>query len=175
MTTFAGRTGVESGVTGADRSLRLRRVFEAPREQVFRAFTEPDLVKRWWGPKGWTTTRVEIEPRPGGRVRWVMDGPDGAYSDKGGFVEAFVAPELFSYQLIFPGRREATPGGVPQDLVTRVTIEFHDREGFTEVVVTHEGFDDEAMLESYYGGWSTMFDKLPAVLGPSAAPTAPDS
>jgi uncharacterized protein YndB with AHSA1/START domain len=174
MNMFAGRTGVESGVTSADRSLRLRRVFEAPREQVFRAFTEPDIVKRWWGPQGWTITEVEIEPRPGGRVRWVMDGPGGASSDKGGFVEAFVAPELFAYQLIFPGRGEETPEGVPQDLVTRVTIEFHDREGMTEIVLTHEGFDDVAMLESYHGGWSTMLDKLPAVLAQRAAPAAPD-
>ena len=112
MVAFASRTEVERGISYAHRSLRVRRVFEAPREQVFHAFTEPDVVKRWWGPKGWTTTRVEIEPRPGGRVRWVMDGPDGAHSDKGGFVEAFVAPELFAYRLIFPDRGEATPEGV---------------------------------------------------------------
>lgn len=53
------------------------RVFGAPRELVFRAFTDPDVLVRWWGPEGFTSTFEEFDPRPGGAWRLVMRGPDG--------------------------------------------------------------------------------------------------
>jgi len=64
------------------------RVFDAPRELVFRAFTDPDHLKHWWGPKGFTNTFREFDPRPGGIWSFVMHGPDGAdYPNKHIFVE----------------------------------------------------------------------------------------
>jgi uncharacterized protein YndB with AHSA1/START domain len=56
------------------RNVELERTFEAPRELVFRAFTDPDQVPQWWGPEGFHTPRekVEIEPRVGGRYHVVM-------------------------------------------------------------------------------------------------------
>ena len=53
------------------------RVLDAPREVVFRAFTDPGRMARWWGPKGSTNTFHEFDPRPGGKWRFVMRGPDG--------------------------------------------------------------------------------------------------
>src|SRR3712207_1550034 len=53
------------------------RVFDAPREAVFRAFAEPGILARWWGPKGFANTFREFDLRPGGAWRFVMHGPDG--------------------------------------------------------------------------------------------------
>lgn len=64
------------------------REFDAPRELVFRAWTTPDLLARWWGPKGFTNTFHEIDIRPGGTWRFTMHGPDGAdYPNHSVFVE----------------------------------------------------------------------------------------
>jgi uncharacterized protein YndB with AHSA1/START domain len=56
--------------------LVFERTFDAPREQVWKAFTDPDRIPRWWGPKGTTTTVVEMDVRPGGKWRYVSRGPD---------------------------------------------------------------------------------------------------
>ena len=63
--------------TTSDRELVLSRVFDAPRELVFRAWTDPRHVAEWWGPNGFTTTLHEMDVRPGGVWRFVMHGPDG--------------------------------------------------------------------------------------------------
>lgn len=53
------------------------RVIKAPREAVFRAFTDPEILSKWWGPNGHSNTFHEFDPRPGGTWRFVMHGPDG--------------------------------------------------------------------------------------------------
>ncbi len=61
----------------ADREIVLSRVFDAPRELVFRAWTDARHIAQWWGPNGFTTTVQEMDVRPGGVWRFVMHGPDG--------------------------------------------------------------------------------------------------
>lgn len=69
------------------------RVFGAPRELVWRAWTRPEHVAQWWGPNGFTSTITEMDVRPGGVWRLVMHGPDGTdYKNKIVFVEV-VEPE----------------------------------------------------------------------------------
>ena len=58
-------------------SIKGTREFDAPRELVFRAFTDPKHLAQWWGPEGFTTTTSHFEFRPGGTWRFVMHGPDG--------------------------------------------------------------------------------------------------
>src|SRR5438128_10473572 len=73
----------------ADREIVVTRVFDAPRELVFEAWTDPTRVVQWWGPHGFTTTIHEMDVRPGGVWRFVMHGPDGTdYPNKVGFAEA---------------------------------------------------------------------------------------
>jgi uncharacterized protein YndB with AHSA1/START domain len=70
------------------REIVTTRVFDAPRELVFRAWTEAEHLSRWWGPKGFTLTIHEFDPRPGGAWRFVMHGPNGAdYPNACVFVE----------------------------------------------------------------------------------------
>lgn len=61
----------------ADREIVITRVFDAPREQVFDAWTDSEHVSQWWGPNGFTTTTHEMDVRPGGVWRFIMHGPDG--------------------------------------------------------------------------------------------------
>jgi uncharacterized protein YndB with AHSA1/START domain len=69
------------------------RLIDAPRERVFKAFSEPEHLARWWGPNGFTSTFQTFELRPGGHWRFVMHGPDGAdYPNENVFMEV-VAPE----------------------------------------------------------------------------------
>lgn len=60
-----------------EREVIFTRVFAAPRELVFRAWTEPELIRQWWGPQGYDTPVAEIDLRPGGEWKTVMRGADG--------------------------------------------------------------------------------------------------
>jgi uncharacterized protein YndB with AHSA1/START domain len=60
-----------------DREIAASRTFDAPRDLVFRAWTDPEHLPRWWGPRGFSVTNHEIDIRPGGRWRFIMHGPDG--------------------------------------------------------------------------------------------------
>ncbi|MGB6921093.1 MAG: SRPBCC domain-containing protein [Methylovirgula sp.] len=75
------------------------RIFTAPRALVWRAFTDPDHLQHWWGPKGFTNTFHEFDFRPGGRWRFVMHGPDGTdYPNENIFVEiAFLERIVFDH------------------------------------------------------------------------------
>lgn len=81
----------------ADRELTVTRVLDAPRELVFKAFTAPEHLDRWWGPKDFTSTTHHMDFRPGGVWRYVMRGPDGhAYQNRIVFQE-IVPPERIVY------------------------------------------------------------------------------
>ena len=74
------------------------RVFDAPRELVFSAFTDPKHLAQWWGPDGFTTTTSKFDMRPGGVWRFVMHGPDGRdYQNRITFDE-IVRPERIVYR-----------------------------------------------------------------------------
>lgn len=81
----------------ADREIITTRVFDAPRELVFMAWTDPKHVSQWWGPRGFTNTIHEMDVRPGGVWRFVMHGPDGVdYKNKIIYIE-IVKPERLVY------------------------------------------------------------------------------
>jgi len=81
----------------ADRELVLSRDFDAPRELVFRAYTDPQHLPHWWGPDGFTNTVHAIDVREGGMWRFTMHGPDGTdYSNRIVYQE-IVAPERLVY------------------------------------------------------------------------------
>lgn len=77
----------------ADREFVHSRLIDAPRERVFKAFSDPVHLARWWGPNGFSSTFSEFDFRPGGAWRFVMHGPDGTdYPNENVFKEV-VAPE----------------------------------------------------------------------------------
>ncbi len=83
--------------TPAAREIVITRVFDAPRELVWEAWTDPKHVVQWWGPKGFTTSIEKMDVRPGGVWKHVMHGPDGTdYPNKSVFTEV-VKPERIVY------------------------------------------------------------------------------
>ena len=81
------------------------RLLKAPRELIFRAFSEPEHLAQWWGPKGFRNTFHEFDFTPGGRWRFGMHGPDGtSYSNNSVFQEV-VTPERIVFQHEEPGHR----------------------------------------------------------------------
>jgi uncharacterized protein YndB with AHSA1/START domain len=81
----------------ADREITLTRMFDAPRDLVFKAWTDPQRVAQWWGPQGFTTPVCEMDARPGGAIRIVMRAPDGTdYPMTGAFREIATPERLVS-------------------------------------------------------------------------------
>lgn len=108
-------------MTAAHDDIVATRVLDAPREAVFRAFTDPGRMARWWGPKGFTSTFHQFDPRPGGKWRFVMRGPDGTdYPMANDFVEV-EPPERIVLRHIQEGHG------------FRLTISFADEAGGTRV------------------------------------------
>jgi uncharacterized protein YndB with AHSA1/START domain len=85
------------GAVASDREIVITRLFDAPRELIWKAWTDPEHVVKWWGPRGFTTTIHEIEVKPGGIMRYTMHGPDGTdYPNEKEFIEV-VRPERLVY------------------------------------------------------------------------------
>jgi len=107
----------------SDRQIVTTRVLDAPRQLVFRAWTEPDHLARWWGPKGFTNTFQEFDMRPGGIWRFVMHGPDGVdYKNKSVFVEV-VKPERIVFQHVSGHQFQVTTTFAEQGGKTGLTFE----------------------------------------------------
>lgn len=94
----------ESALPGAphDEEIVSSRVFDAPRERVFHAFTDAGTLAEWWGPEGFTNAFHVFDPRPGGDWRFTMRGPDGAEYAMEKVFEEVVAPERIVVRHVDP-------------------------------------------------------------------------
>lgn len=120
-----------------ERKIIIERTFDAPRELVFKAFTDPKSIPQWWGPRYLTTTVDKMDVRPGGVWRFInRDANGNEYAFNGKYLEV-APPERLSYTFEF----EAMPGQVSVETAT-----FEERGGKTKVTATAvfetlEGFD----------------------------------
>jgi uncharacterized protein YndB with AHSA1/START domain len=122
--------------TPTDREIVLTRVFDAPRRLVFDALTRPELLKRWFGARGWNLVVCEVELRVGGTWRFVSRGPDGTDMGHGGVYRVILPPEHLVYTELFddqsyPGESLITHEFVEQDGRTTLTstVLYASREG----------------------------------------------
>lgn len=144
----------------APRELHLTRTFNAPRELVWQAWTDPVHLAAWWGPAGWTNPVCEIDVRPGGRVFIEMKGPEPWGSHPmGGTVEEVTPPE----RLVFISRAFGNDTDGWQ-LENRNTITLLDLGDKTELRLDVEVITASAMAEgALHGmreGWSQSLSKL---------------
>src|SRR5262245_31234514 len=86
-------TGTLKVATPTDREIVMTRVFDAPRRLVFDAFTRPELLRRWFGPRGWSLVVCEVDLRVGGTFRFVLRGPTGKDMGMRGVYREIVPPE----------------------------------------------------------------------------------
>jgi uncharacterized protein YndB with AHSA1/START domain len=142
----------------SDREIVLTRLLPAPRELVWKAYTDPKHVGHWWGPRGFTTTTHEMDVRPGGVWKYTMHGPDGTdYENKTTFLEA-VRPERLVYD-----------HGDFDRVWFHVTVTFADEAGRTRLVMrslfdTVEEYQNTVKFGAVEGGRETL-DRLTEYLG----------
>ena len=154
--------------TSTIRELTLTRIFDAPREMVFRAWTDPHLVAAWWGPQEFTNPVCELDARPGGAILIHMRAPDGTIYTMTGHFEEVVPPE----RLVF---FSAAFVDDPQDpfLENRNTVTFTDLGGKTQVtlqVVVLKATEAATVpLSGMEAGWSQSLVKLAGLLKGNAA------
>jgi len=150
----------------AERVLDITRVFDAPRELVWKAWTEPERVKRWWGPKGFTAPFCKIDLRVGGVFLYCMRSPDGKDYWSTGVYHEVVKPERIVYTDRFADERgnvvPATHYGMSADfpLEMLVTVTFEEHEGKTRLTLIHVGIPSGADRDGACQGWNESLDKL---------------
>jgi len=136
--------------------LNLRRTLEATPARVFKAWTDPNEVKLWFGPGDYTTPQVEIDLRVGGRYRFGMKPPQGDIFYLSGEFRVIEPPKRLVYTWAWEGEN--------QEQETLVTVDFVDRGGKTEVVMRQEHFANAEECAKHEQGWILTLDKLPRLL-----------
>jgi uncharacterized protein YndB with AHSA1/START domain len=158
----AGRQASEDGAEASERELVITRTFDASREQVFRAWTDPGHMAKWWGPKGFSNPECELDVRPGGVWRIVMQAQDGTrYPCQGVYRQ--VAP---------PGLLEFTNDAVDKDgtvLLKGLTRVVFEEDGLkTRMVLTTRAVANVVFARAYLAGmeagWGQSIDRLAKVL-----------
>jgi uncharacterized protein YndB with AHSA1/START domain len=163
--------------TGGDplqAELVVTRVFDVPRELVFRAWTEPECVKRWWGPEGFTMPYCDIDLRPGGIFLRCMRSPEGQDFWVTGVFREVVAPERLVFTDSFadaegnvvPPARYGVGPGMPLERL--VTVTFEEHAGSTKVTVRHAGLPSGADRDLVRYDWASGLESLVGYLAEAA-------
>jgi uncharacterized protein YndB with AHSA1/START domain len=137
-------------------SLTLTRRLPASPERCFRAWTEPEALKHWFGPPNVDVIKAETDPRVGGRFRIVMRSPAGEEHDVSGVFREVVA----NRKLVFTWAWRSTP-----ERQSLVTVEFMPDGNATALTLIHEQFADQDARDRHRNGWTGSLDKLAAYLG----------
>src|SRR5215831_372530 len=143
-----------AGVSNAERELLITRIFDAPRELVFRAWTEPERAVRWWGPQGFTTAHCEMDLRPGGTYRVCMRSPEGAEHWQRGVCREVVEPERLVFTFAWEDK-EGRPGHE-----TVVTVSFAEYGTKTRLTSHQAVFETVTARDLHKGGWSSALECL---------------
>ena len=136
-------------------SLRLTRLIQADPATVFEAWTDPKQLNLWSAPEP-MDVEAEVDLRVGGRYRILMKGSDGGVFTAVGEYREIDKPNRLSYTW-----KWEEPGNDYYD--TLVTVEFHDRDGETEVILIHELFPDAEIAGKHTEGWTSCLNRLQGV------------
>jgi len=155
--------------------LTMEREFDAPRKTVWMAWTDPEQVKLWWAPEGFTTPICRISLRIGGSFFVCMRSPDGRDFCNIAFYREIVAPERISCVMSFADLQgnvvPATTYGMSPDFPREqlLTVTFAESDGKTKMILSHAGIPPGDEMENAREGWSQSFDKLAAALAAQQA------
>jgi len=141
-----------------ERELVIERVFDAPRELVFRAWTDPQHMAQWWGPKHFTNRVEQMDVKPGGAWRIIMCAPDGAEYPAQGIYREIVPPK----RLVFTNDATDKDGNVIIEGFTTVT--FDDQNGKTKLTLETRGVAKVDYAANYLkgmeAGWTQSLERL---------------
>jgi uncharacterized protein YndB with AHSA1/START domain len=150
------------------KELTLTRVFEAPRELVFKAWTDPAMLAQWWGPRGVTNPECEVDARVGGKIRVVMlagkelGALGGQRWPMQGEFQEFDAPT----KIVFTNQAVDEDGHVLIDGLTMVTFVEQDGKTTMTLHTKAKGMVPQSaqMLEGMREGWAQSIEKLAELL-----------
>jgi uncharacterized protein YndB with AHSA1/START domain len=153
-------------MSSIQREAVITRTFDAPRSLVFRMWTDPKHLARWWGPKEFTNPICEADVRPGGRLYIVMRGPKGTPYDAdfpmSGVFQEIIAPE----RIIFTSQAEDKDGKALLKAVNTVT--FTEAGGKTTLTIECRATAlvpmAVQMIDGMQAGWTQSIDKLGALV-----------
>jgi uncharacterized protein YndB with AHSA1/START domain len=140
--------------TSADRELVVSRLIDAPRALVFRAWTQPEHIARWWGPQGYTTIFCDMDIRIGGRYRFGMRSPEGTEHWKVGVFRELVEPD----RVVFTFAWEAPDGTLGHELLT--TVIFTDQDGQTLLTLRQAEFETTDRRDDHGRGWTSCLERF---------------
>jgi uncharacterized protein YndB with AHSA1/START domain len=149
---------MSSAVADKNRELVITRIFDAPRELAWQAWTDQARVAQWWGPKGFTCPLCELDVRPGGLIRIDMRAPDGAVYPMKGVFREIAAPE----GLVFNCSALDREGKPMFEVLT--TILFADKNGKTMLTMQAQVLTATEAAAPYLAGmepgWTQTLDRL---------------
>ena len=163
MTSDQQQTRTATVTTPTDREIQVERVFDAPRDRVFAAFTDPKLIPEWWGPLGTTTVVDQMDVRPGGSWRFLIHTSDGSETGFRGTYREITPPE----RVVQTFEWEGMPGHVSVD--TAVFEDLGERTKMTATSIFHTPEERDGMLASgMERGLNETYSRFDAVLAERA-------
>ena len=160
-----GKQDVKQQASALQNDIVINRVFDLPISKIWRAWTEAEEFKKWWGPKDFTCPSSKMEAKVGGKYLNCMRGPDGKEYWSTGVVKELiperklVVTDNFSDEKgnIKPASDYGVPGNWPKELL--ITVYLEEADGATKLKLRHQGIPDEAR-EDCIKGWNESLDKL---------------
>jgi len=143
-----------AAANAAQRELVVTRVIDAPRRLVFKAWTRPEQVARWWGPQGFTTVFCKMDIRVGGAFRFGMRSPQGTEHWKRGVYREIVEPE----RLVFTFAWEDAEGNPGHE--TLVTVSFAEHGARTKLTLHQAPFETATARDLHLGGWTSCLERF---------------
>jgi uncharacterized protein YndB with AHSA1/START domain len=138
-----------------ERILVLTRIFDAPRELVWKAWTEPERLARWFGPRGFTSTVLKADFRPGGAYRFHMRSPEGTEHWLQGFYHEIAEPERLVSTFCW-----ADAEGKITRPETLLTVNLAEHGGKTKLTLHQAIFESVTARHEHNEGWSSSLDRL---------------
>lgn len=160
-----------------EKDLTITRTFNAPREVIWAIWTEPELVRLWWGPEGFTAPVARIDLRVGGRYLYCMRSPDcedfwstGVYREIVP-MQKIVATDSFSDEMgrVVPAAHYGMSGLWPNELLVTATFE-EEQDGKTKFTLVHSGIPYGEPREQARAGWEESFEKIDRILDEAVFP-----
>jgi uncharacterized protein YndB with AHSA1/START domain len=142
-------------------NLEITRLFDAPRELVWKAWTDPNIVMKWWGPIGFTSPACKIDFRVGGHYLFCMRTPDGYEGWSGGEYTEIIVPEKIVSILFYADQNGKVEPADKNDVEVRDVVTFEDLgNGQTKMIFKRSHWDEGEDI-----GMIQILDKLTAVIG----------
>jgi len=146
--------------------LIITHIFDAPREAVWKAWSDPERLMRWWGPKTFTAPVCKVDFRVGGKYLFCMRSPDGQDYWSTGIYREILEPERIvctdsfadAQGKVVPASHYGMSGDFPLEM--QVTVTFEEHNGKTKLTLRHTGIPDGKMSDLTGQGWDESFDKL---------------